>query len=404
MSQTVGDISIDTLSIVSSRGRLDLSTTFVAASLYESMFTPGTVCDIVVIDASDFIKQLNISGDETVYFKFKVQGGKLASFVFHLNAIEDIQSLGAQKAKMYRFQCISKEIMYSKREEIQKSYNALHSDMVKDIHSNFLNSEKQLVIENTSTPQNILIPSYTPFKAINMIKKRSVSRENKSSVYTYFETRENEEQIFKFVTFESLFSANTIKSFKQSDTINANVFNTLPDNNIIAFSIPNQMTSIEKIRYGGPRKITQLNFTTQEQKTNIIDTSNTDPKITTQFFNEFFDGVRNPPQSLIPIDISQRAITKIPETTPNIQAYISSLLQNSMKIRVPGDTALAPGYTIDCSIPARTGLTGPINNDSQMSGKFLITRIHHRIGALAERPRYTCIIECVKINYQGTQQ
>lgn len=404
MSGTVGDISVDTLLVISTRGKLDLAKSFVGASVYESIFTPGTICDIIVIDSLDYIKELNIQGDETVYFKFKVPGGAIASFTFHLNAIEDIQSLGAQKAKMYKLQCISKEIMYSKREEIQKAYNGLHSDIIKDIHNNFLKSEKPLIVENTATPQNILIPSYTPFKAISMIKKRAVSRENKSSLYTYFETRENEEQTYKFVTFEKLYSANTIKTFKQSDAINADPYNILPDDNIISFSIPNQLSSIEKIRYGGPRKITQLNFTTQEQKSNIIDTVNTDSKISKNFISEFFDGVRNPPQSYIPVDISQRAVTKIPETAHNIQAYLSILMQNSMRIRVPGDTSLAPGFTIECILPSRTSLTGQVSNDSEMSGKFLITRIHHRIATLIERPRYTCSIECVKINYQRIEE
>jgi len=402
MSNTVGDISVDTLLISSPRGNLNLSSSFVAASIYESVFTPGTICDIIVLDATDFIRTLQISGDETVFFKFKSYGGELASFVFHLNQIKDVQSVGAQKAKMYSFQCISKEIMHSKTNLIQKHYNSLCSEMIKDIHTNYLKSTKKLVdIEPTAIPQNILIPSYTPYKAIATIRRRSISRENKSSVYTYFETRENNEQVFKFVTFEKMFAANTVKSFTQSDAINTDIFGVVPDNNIIAYTVPNQISSINKIRYGGPRAVAQLNFTTQEEKRNIVNTSNTDPKMTATFFSEFFDGVRNPPQSVIPVDISQRSVTKISETTPSIEAYMASLIQNSMKLRVPGDTILAPGQTIDCRIPSRTGLTSPVKDDSEMSGKFLITRIHHRIGMLIERPRYTCIIECIKINYES---
>jgi uncharacterized protein YbaA (DUF1428 family) len=404
MSNTVGDISVDTLLISSPRGNLDLSSSFVAASIYESVFTPGTICDIVVLDSTDFVKTLKISGDETVYFKFKSYGGELASFVFHLNQIKDVQSVGAQKAKMYSFQCISKEIMHSKTNLIQKSYNVLCSEMIKDIHTNYLKSAKPLVdIEPTAIPQNILIPSHTPYQAITTIKRRSISRENKSSVYAYFETRENNQQVFKFLTFEKMFAANTVKTFQQSDAINTDIFNIIPDNNIIAYTVPNQISSINKIRYGGPRAVAQMNFTTQEEKKNIIDTTSNDPKMTQTFFNEFFDGVRNPPQSVIPVDISQRSVTKIGETTPTLQSYMASLIQNSMKLRVPGDTILAPGQTIDCKIPSRTALTSPVQDDSEMSGKFLITRIHHRIGMLVERPRYTCIIECIKVNYESNE-
>jgi hypothetical protein len=276
--------------------------------------------------------------------------------------------------------------------------------MIKDIHTNYLKSTKPLLdIEPTAIPQNILIPSHTPYQAIKTIKRRSISRENKSSVYVYFETRENNQQVFKFLTFEKMFAANTVKTFQQSDAINTDIFNIIPDNNIIAYTVPNQISSINKIRYGGPRAVAQLNFTTQEEKKNIIDTTGNDPKMTQTFFNEFFDGVRNPPQSVIPVDISQRSVTKISETTPSIESYMASLIQNSMKLRVPGDTILAPGQTIDCKIPSRTALTAPVQDDSEMSGKFLITRIHHRIGMLVERPRYTCIIECIKVNYESNE-
>jgi hypothetical protein len=54
---------------------------------------------------------------------------------------------------------------------------------------------------------------------------------------------------------------------------------------------------------------------------------------------------------------------------------------------------------VNCEIPNKTGTTGPRSNDPLLSGKFLVSRIHHRIGMFQEQPRYTCIIELIKAGY-----
>jgi hypothetical protein len=33
--------------------------------------------------------------------------------------------------------------------------------------------------------------------------------------------------------------------------------------------------------------------------------------------------------------------------------------------------------------------------------KFLISRIHHKIAEFGEKPRYTCVIECIKGAYES---
>ena len=75
------------------------------------------------------------------------------------------------------------------------------------------------------------------------------------------------------------------------------------------------------------------------------------------------------------------------------------MVQNAIKIKVTGDTKLTAGILIDCAIPNKIGTTGLSMPDPLMSGTFMITRIHHRIGLFQERPRYTCIMELIKGNY-----
>lgn len=400
-----GDFTIERMSITSSRANLDISSIFLSASIYESIFTPGTVCDIEVLDTEDLLGTVKLLGDETVNFTYSIPGTVLADFRFALYELGEVEMTGAQKGKKYKLKCVSEEAMYAKTNYVQKSYNQLCSEMIEDVHTNYLRSQKPIIVEQTKTPQKIVVPHMSPFRAIEMIRKRSVSADNKSPLYVYFENRQNEQQTYNFVTIEKLFSDPIVKAFEQS-ALNID-YAAREDNNILSFKIPTQFKSIENIQYGGPRKITTFNFTTWQFESKIVEPKPSEyslggesSNITSDFENKYFDS-KIPPQSIIPVDISQRPVTNIPEHTGDLQVYLAALMQNAMKIRVPGDTLLTAGQMIECTIPNKKGFTGESEEDPLMTGNFLISRIHHKIGEFGERPRYTCVIECIKGAYES---
>jgi len=404
---SIGDALVSKLIVKSQRGSLNLTRSFVSASIYESIFTPGVVCDITVLDTQDLIGNLRLLGDETVEFIFKSPNMKQADFTFALYELGDQQQLESQRAKTYVLKCVSEEAMYAKTNYVQKSYSDLCSEMILDVCDRYLFTKKRVQVERTRGVQNVLVPHKNPFEAIRMIRARSVSAsDSKSSSYVFFESREAERQILRFCTLEERFATEPVKSFKQSGAININALSPDQDNNILAFSIPQQLSSIDRIAFGGPRRITTFNFTTWQFETKDIVTSDRNYRdggngtdVSTGFINRYYNA-RIPPQAMIPVDISQRAETFIPESTADFQAYVAQMMQNSLRIRVPGDTQLTAGVTINCALPNRSATTGNMKQDPLMSGKFLISRIHHRIGMVQERPRYTCIIEGLKGRFE----
>jgi hypothetical protein len=267
-------------------------------------------------------------------------------------------------------------------------------------------STKSINIEPTMGPQNILIPHKNPFEAISLLKKRAVSPTNKSSSYVFFENRQAGKQVYNFVTLESIFKANNIiGSYQQSDAILTNFFNNTT-NNILAYSVPHQFSTTEKLQYGGPRKVTTFDFTTHEFITNIVNTfdtlfstGGTPQQSVSSTFKSLFGNAKIPPQALIPVDTSQRALTNIPQGTPNFEAYLAVMVQNAIKIKVIGDTKLTAGTLINCTIPNKTGTTGITMSDPLVSGTFMITRMRHRIGLFQEKPRYSCTMELIKGSY-----
>lgn len=402
----LGDVEITNLIIQSERGSIDLRASFISASVYESVFTPGIVCDIKVLDMNDLLGQARLQGDETVQFDFYVMGSDRVSYTLALHELAELENVGAQTGKQYTLKCVSEEAMYAKTNFVQKSYNQLCSEIVEDIHRNYLRSQKPIIVEPTGAPQRIIIPSKNPYEAINLVRRRSVSAEQNAAFYMFFENRQNEQQTFNFVTLEKLFQQDPVKEFQMSDAINTSIL-ARGDDNILAFRIPNQFSSTDRIQYGGPRRITTFNFTTWEFESRNVDTNDTSftgvggPQSldSTAFRNRYFRS-DTPPQSMIPVDISQRPETFIPESTPDLQAMIALMMQNSLKIRVIGDTVLTAGVTINCLLPNRTSFTDAIAQDPLISGKVLVTRIHHKIAEPADRPRYQCIIEGIKGRYE----
>lgn len=397
-----GDIIIDSFSVSSSRGTLNLATSFVSASIFESIFTPGIIGDIVVFDTDDQLGQLKLSGDETVELSYKAPGGESANYKFALHALDDLNA-GSQKSKSYTLKVVSEEALHAKTNFVQKSYNSTISDMVKDIHKNYMKSEKPLEVEETKGKQKIIIGHQDPFKATDIVRRRSISGENKSSTYVFFETRSGGNQTFKFTTIEKLFQADAVKDFQQSDAINSNLMNKA-DNNIISYEVPKQFSSTDRIATGGKRRVSSFDIRTQTYKTKDIETDST--KYTTggkgsydssEFKSKYFNA-KIPPQSLIPVDTSQRPVTNIPEQTADQQSFLAALMQNAMKIKVYGDANLKAGDMINAAIPNKVSTTGTGNVDPLLSGKFLVSRIHHEIGTAGDRPRYTCIMELLKGN------
>jgi len=404
---TPGDISVNNFKMTSPRGSLDLTHSFVSASIFESIFQPGIIAHIVVLDTDDQLGNLKMVGDETIDIEIDMPDGTSTTYNFAMHKLENANmTIKSLNSKTYTLKCVSEEALHAKTNYVQKSFNGLLSDAVKDIHKNYLMSTKPITVEDTKGKQNIVIPHYDPFKAIDVIRKRSISDQNKSSTYLYFETRDGGKQSFSYVTLEKLFKGSSVKTLNQVDSINSSVSNKA-ENNILALEIPQNFNTVDRINLGGKRRVTQFEYRTHSYVSNDITTDSTkystggsgsynSPEFTKKYLTP-----KIPPQSLIPADVSQRANTHIPDNTADLQAFVSTLLQNSLKMRVYGDFKLLPGSVVNINVPNKVSTTNARDNDPLLSGNFVITRIHHDIGLAGESPRYTCSIECVKGNMES---
>jgi len=400
-----GDILIDDFTVSSDRGTLNLAASVTSFSVFESIFTPGILADVVILDTDDQLGQLKITGDETVNLSFRAPGGQPATYTFAVQALEDNKMTNSQKSKTYTLKCVSEEALHAKTNYVQKSYNTQVSEVIKDIHKNYMKSQKPLEIEDTKGKQKILVGHHNPYKAVDLARRRGISDQNKSSSFVFFETRSGGQQTFKFVTIENLFQGDVVKEFQQSDAINSSIMN-MAENNIIAYKVPQQFSSTDRIATGGKRRISSFDFRTHTYVSKDIDTDPTKYKTggtgtydSSTFKNKYYNP-KIPPQTLIPLDTSQIPLTHIPDQKADQQVYIATLMQNAMQIRVYGDSNLKAGDVINANIPNKVSTTDNGSTDPLLSGKFLISRIHHQIDTADVRPRYTCCIELLKGNME----
>lgn len=407
-SYSIGDIVVSSLVIQSPRKNIDLTGSFLSFSMYESIFTPGIILDVDILDTTDLLGSAVLIGDETVVLVASIPNGSKFNMVFHLDSLTGLQSQGAQKSKTYTLKCVSVEAFFGMRNPVRTGYsNKSCSDIVKDLHTNFIKSSKPIDVESTDgTVGPLAIPNLPAFKAIQMVREMSVSSTNKSSIFSYFETRDSGKQKFKYVTIESLFRNQPVKNFTQYDAVNIDS-KIDRSNNILSYKIPYQFSTMDKMKYAGPRDQSVKDRMTQQYNTQVMQTNDTSyatgggkgTNISTSFFNNFLN-LFTPPKAMYDTEYANRAISLVPDKLKDRMAYLSILMQNTMRIAVPGDLSLTSGVMINCNIPNKTGLTVNVSQDPLMTGNFLIARIHHRVTLKQDRPRYTCVIECMKGKYE----
>ena len=176
---------------------------FVELNIYEDLFENVLKGTFDFIDNQGIAELIPIIGDETLELSFSTPGGEgtkvntdskematLESGAGSEEAVKqrfhvyDCIEIGdEQKKKMYKLFFVSSEYVYSTKMKISKGYKGKrYHEIVKDALAKInktpgFNKEwqKKAFIEETATPQNVIVPNWTPFQAINFCAARSLS-------------------------------------------------------------------------------------------------------------------------------------------------------------------------------------------------------------------------------------
>ena len=178
---------------------LDSPTSFIELCIFEDLFSNVLKGTLVFVDTQGLVETLPIIGDETLILSYSTPSGEgtktstdsVTNRESRTQAEEtykqrfkvyDIQEVRAQeRANFYKLFFISEEYIFSSKMKVSKGYKGRrYSEMVQDV-MNKVNEKiskplhKKIYLEQTETLQNVIVPNWSPFQAINFFASRAIS-------------------------------------------------------------------------------------------------------------------------------------------------------------------------------------------------------------------------------------
>ena len=402
----IGDITINSFTVGGLNLTDDQSAHLVGFNVYEDILNPfGPIVEARVLDYTDALGKNDFNGSEEVQISFSSGQGNSRTFKFKLAANKNlndgtVDKSGSGKAKQYNLRMVSEEMIKAQQKHVQKTYKEKPtSDAIKDIVKQF--SNKDVETEET-TKQRLQFDREHPVDAIKKVYGRSVSTQNKSSLFMLYQTGEGGEQKYRFETWEKAFgrSSSSLK-FKQDLTIASKPANEEDQKqNLLWFKVSDSFKSVT-------RGLGKSSETTYNRETGVAHRVKEDPQDNFKVagnpvYKKSNSGSdkpdQKPPVFTMHSPSNEKSDPKLSEARANRAAFLSHLAQNSAEFECIGNSELTVGKMIDLDIPNKSQ-DGSGANEKQFSGKALIVAVRHKIKPLGQTPRYTCIVRVVKAAY-----
>lgn len=169
------------------------ATVFLELDIYEDLFSNVLRATFTFVDATGLPETLPIVGDETLTVTFTTpsaegtsnQTADLDATTKNEEVLEqkfrvyDIERTGQEeRANIYTLFMVSEEYVQNLKIRLSRTLRGKYSDMVPSVLAQLnktLDTRKKFYVEETASLQNITIPNWTPFQAINFFASRSIS-------------------------------------------------------------------------------------------------------------------------------------------------------------------------------------------------------------------------------------
>ena len=176
---------------------LDHESVFVELNIFEDLFSNVLKGTFTFLDTQCWAEQIPLIGDDTLVISYSTPGGggtqvdvqskdpdsQTASeeITKQRFKVYDCVEVGTDaRTKIYQLSLVSEEYMFSKKMKISKGYKGVRydemvTDVMKKLNKESDNLNKRTYAETTLSDQNVIVPNWTPFQAINFFASRSLS-------------------------------------------------------------------------------------------------------------------------------------------------------------------------------------------------------------------------------------
>lgn len=412
-----GDVQLLQFDLVSMDGRVrqSIAGQVVTFDVYESVMLPVMYCEILVNDSINMLEKFPIIGEEFIEIEFKnPELNSVQSFRFKVASVTNKFTDNMGNRLFYTLQCASEEILINSNTYIQRRYNSGNAySIVSDILKTDLKTTKKLNIDTFSSRglDLVTVNQLTPLQAIDFIRKRTVSKQYKTSSYVFFENRNG----FNFTTIEHLITTGRAAigdkiffydtavgdSMQNVDIRNMLAYQQLTYNNTAELmqsgALANRSISLD-LKTGIVNTI-DFDYSKQVNKFAQTDPDNVSKVKTASFVSTYNKGAgtSNIKNILIP-KTANAGDTFREESAGFLQSYVNQLTQNIVRVLVYGDSAITAGNVIKLKFPTVSGGTEKNDASKLASGNYLVTKCRHMF-TIRDKVTYKMALECVKPSF-----
>ena len=421
-----GDFKLDSIVIHNHEDNLavDIKGLVVEFNIYESIFANVLTGSLVISDSTNLISKLPVQGTERLTFKLRTPGSltidctEESGHPMHVYAVSDKQQASDLK-EIYTLHFASREFLRNIRTRVSQAYSGRMNEMVASIlnDENYLDSRKTLNVQKTRNQDKIVIPNLHPFQAIHMIQSRAMADDSQSVGYHFYETPRG----FHFRSWESMCvdSRGNPRVAKQSfEYMNVNVSDeSAYQGNPHKDKVTHDYQGVESYRFINSSHDVATNQAAGTYANRVITHNLYDKsyKESDYHYHNYFNDTKHVDGNKVPIvntpiDYDDKSISDYPEskvsvipttrfahnedtgafgidveqdgitTAARLSQYNQVLGGTILEMTIKGQSYLEVGDVVQFNLQTvENKKTSNGKFDPQYSGRYIITKMRHRV-------------------------
>ena len=441
--QYAGEYTLESVRLFASSGNIiPLNGLTVSISLFENIFSPTMSGTITLLDANSIVSNLPIIGQEFLSFKIKTasitEGGtSVIDFTKNPFSVYKIdQRIEGTNSELITLHFASPEMLRNLRTRVSKSYTNTIDNIAIDViqNSRYINSKKDLFIEETVGVRKIISPNSNPFTFIQKLSSEAISKNNGSPFFLFYENKEG----FNFRSLDSLYAQPITAEYNTGEFYHQESSGTVVKNVLEEYSRPisHEMIAVndtvKNVRGGllASDLITYDIYSKKYERKNFRYFNNfndygrlgNSPIYNTNFIDEFdntVDNFTNANIHLHPTSKNNGSDAQhyvLDPTAKNIKSlYSPNGIENtllprqskfvelnkgvSLNVKVHGSTNISVGQIIQFNKQTVGNANESGDFDPYYTGRYIISNLRH-IFDLAPKKEHSIVMSLVKDGYE----
>lgn len=207
--QEPGQFDLQSATLITGEGtEVDLSNLVVQIEFYEDINANCVAGYIAIQDTVGLVNSAPIIGQE--YLQILITTPSLTGQKSEINFTENLlhvtgiadQFEAGNNMSITTLEFVTSEFIHNRRTRIERQLQGEYSDLVKTLLEKDLTCKKDLYIETTVGVKHVNPCNHTPFKMITEWSRQSLSKENGSPTYHFFENLKG----YHFRSLESMYA------------------------------------------------------------------------------------------------------------------------------------------------------------------------------------------------------